>query len=475
MSTATRHDLQGTVVGRLAALAERIRADGLPAELRKDVARRVLDVLGNSLAAQGQPSARAVTAVARDWAGAPAATGIGTGERFPAATAALVNGTLAHSMDSDDTHLPSVLHPSASVVPAALAVGEATGASGPAVLDAAGVGIEIAVRLGMGGYDEELGNSEFFERGQHATSICGAVGSAAAAAMLYGSDAEGIADAMGIAASFGAGLLEANRTGGTVKRAHCGWAAHSGVTAAEFARHGLTGPPTVIEGRFGFLYAFCGERADAAKVVEKLGEHWELPGIFFKPYPCNHFTHAGIDAARTLRRNGLDPAEIEEIVLGVPGPVLRTIAEPPAAKAAPESGYHAAFSGPFTVARALLGGSGLGVGHADFTDEAARDQRTLELAALVVSRRDERCDEIYPHQFPAVLRVRTRDGAWHEARVDHNRGGPANPLSDAELTLKFDLNVEGRLSAQTAGAVAEQALALPSADSLEPLMALVRG
>ncbi|MBC7301238.1 MAG: MmgE/PrpD family protein [Nocardia sp.] len=472
--SGTRHDFENTVVGRLAALADRTRAEGLSGELRKDVARRVLDVLGNCLAAQDQPSARAVTAVARDWAGAPRATGIGTGERFPAATAALINGTLAHSMDFDDTHLPSILHPSASVVPAALAVGEATGATGAAVLDAAGVGIEIAVRLGMGGYDEELGNSEFFERGQHATSICGAVGSAAAAAMLYGLDGEGIADAMGIAASFGAGLLEANRTGGTVKRAHCGWAAHSGVTAAEFARHGLTGPPTVIEGRFGFLQAFCGDRADTAKVLDRLGEHWELPGIFFKPYPCNHFTHAGIDAARALRGE-VDPADIAEIELGVPKPVLRTIAEPPAAKAAPESGYHAAFSGPFTVARALLGGSGLGVGHADFTDEAARDPRTLELARLVTSHSDDRCDELYPHQFPAVLRVRTRDGVWHEARVDHNRGGPRNPLSDDELTMKFDLNVEGRLTEQAAEAVVGHALALPAGDPLDALMAAVRG
>ncbi|WP_227980020.1 MmgE/PrpD family protein [Nocardia spumae] len=472
---SSRHDLEGTVVGRLAALADHIRTAGLGDELRTDVARRVLDVLGNSLAAQAQPSARAVVAVARDWAGAARATGIGTGARFPAATAALVNGTLAHSMDSDDTHLPSVLHPSASVVPTALAVGEATGASGAAVLDAAGVGVEIAVRLGMGGYDEKLGNSEFFERGQHATSICGAVGSAAAAAMLYGLDVDGIADAMGIAASFGAGLLEANRTGGTVKRAHCGWAAHSGVTAAEFARHGLTGPPTVIEGRFGFLHAFCGDRADVAKVTEGLGEHWELPGIFFKPYPCNHFTHAGIDAARALRGAGLDPDEIVAIDLGVPKPVLRTIAEPPAAKAAPESGYHAAFSGPFTVARALLGGSGLGVGHADFTDAAAKDPRTLALASLVVAHSDDRCDEIYPHQFPAVLRVRTRDGAWHEARVDHNRGGPVNPLTDDELTLKFDLNVAGQLSPPAARSVAEQALALPTAGSIDALMSIVRG
>lgn len=470
----SRHDLTGTVVGRLAALADRTRQEGLPAELRKDVARRVLDLLGNSLAAHSQPSAAAVIAVAGGWGGNADATAIGTGRRFPAATAGLVNGTLAHSMDSDDTHLPSVLHPSASVIPAALAVAEATGATGAALLDAAGVGIEITVRLGMGGYDEDLGNSEFFERGQHATSICGAVGSAAAAAMLYGLDAEGIADAMGIAASFGAGLLEANRTGGTVKRAHCGWAAHSGITAAELARHGLTGPPTVIEGRFGFLHAFCGDRADAAKVVDGLGEQWELPGIFFKPYPCNHFTQAGIDAAREIRARGINPEDIVDIELGVPAPVLRTIAEPAESKAKPESGYHAAFSGPFTVARALLGGSGLGVGHRDFTDAMAKDPETLRLAALVRCSADERSGKIYPHQFPAVLRVNTRDGEWHEARVEFNRGGPGNPLSDEELAEKFRLNVGDRRPEEDADRVAAFALDLADASSVAELMAAVR-
>jgi 2-methylcitrate dehydratase PrpD len=97
------------------------------------------------------------------------------------------------------------------------------------------------------GYDEELRNSVFVERGLHATSICGAVGAAVAVAMLQGQDEAGIASAAGIAASLGAGLLEANRTRGTVKRVHCG------VAAADPARHGLTGPPTVLEGRFGFL------------------------------------------------------------------------------------------------------------------------------------------------------------------------------------------------------------------------------
>jgi 2-methylcitrate dehydratase PrpD len=464
-----------TVVQRLAGLAADTRANGLPEGLREDVARRVLDVLGNSLAATGEVSAAAVTAVVRGWGGPEDATAIGTGLRVPAAAAALVNGTLAHSLDFDDTHLPSVLHPSSSVVPAAVAVAEATGAGGAALLDAAGVGIEVAVRLGMGGYDAALGNSEFFERGLHATSICGAVGAAVAAATVGGLDAERIAHAAGIAASMGAGLLEANRTGGTVKRVHCGWAAHAGVVAADLARHGLTGPPTVIEGRFGFLHAFCGERADVDAVVDRIGEHWELPGIFFKPYPCNHFTHAGIDAALEIRSRGVRPEDVETIELGAPTAVLRTIAQPPEEKARPRSGYHAAFSGPYTVAAALTGGGGLGVFHEDFTDEAAADPIRLGLAARVTCVPDAHCDEIFPHQFPAVLRVVTTDGTRHEVRVDANRGGPRNPLSSAELAEKFRLNAVRVLDDDAARAVAEAGLALPEAPDVRALMAGVRG
>ena len=464
-----------TVVQRLAGLAADTRANGLPAGLRQDVARRVLDVLGNSLAATGEVSASAVTAVVRGWGGPEDATAIGTGLRVPAAAAALVNGTLAHSLDFDDTHLPSVLHPSSPVIPAALAVAESTGAGGAALLDGAGVGIEVAVRLGMGGYDATLGNSEFFERGQHATSICGAVGAAVAAATVGGLDADGIAHAAGIAASMGSGLLEANRTGGTVKRVHCGWAAHAGVVAADLARHGLTGPPTVVEGRFGFLHAFCGERADVDAVVDRLGEHWELPGIFFKPYPCNHFTHAGIDAALEIRSRGVRPEDVESIELGAPTAVLRTIGEPAEEKARPRSGYHAAFSGPYTVAAALTGGGGLGVFHEDFTDEAAADPARLALAARVRCVPDARCDEIFPHQFPAVLRVTTTDGTRHEVRVDANRGGPANPLSSAELAEKFRLNAVRVLDDDTARTVADAGLALPEAPDVRALMAGVRG
>ena len=237
----------------------------------------------------------------------------------------------------------------------------------------------------------------------------------------------------------------------------------------------MTGPRTLIEGRFGFLQAFLGEHADVEAVTAGLGEHWELPGIFFKPYPCNHFTHAGIDAALELRARGVRPEDIVAIELGVPSRVLKTIGQPSEAKARPSSGYHAAFSGPYTVAAALLGGGGLGVFHEDFTDEAARDETRLALAAKVRCVADEHCDRIFPHQFPAVLRVETADGTHHEVRVDTNRGGPDRPLSTEELATKLRLNASRVLDDKQAAAVANAGMALAGSPDVSELMALVRG
>ncbi|MFF2555315.1 MmgE/PrpD family protein [Nocardia sp. NPDC058058] len=462
-----------TIVHQLADFAITTRTHGVGSELRADAARRVLDVLGNSLAALHTPAAAAVRAVILEWEGASQATALGQPGRYPAAGAALLGGTLAHALDFDDTHLPSVLHPSATVVPTALAVAQTAGASGAALLDAIAVGVEVTVRLGMAGYDRALGNSVFFERGQHATAICGAVGGAAAAAMLYGLDADGVAHALGIAASMGSGLLEANRTGGTVKRVHCGWAAHAAVTAASLARHGLTGPPTVIEGRFGLLQAFCGDQATPDVVTAELGERWELPGVFFKPYPCNHFTHAGIDAALRLRARGVRAAEVDGLVLGAPAPVLRTIGEPIEHKRHPESGYHAAFSGPYTVAAALLGGGGLGLFHEDFTDAMAADPRRLALAAKVECVPDTRSEQIFPFQFPAVLTARLRDGRTLTERVEVNRGGPGNPLSASELATKFRLNTARALTPARADAVTEAVYGLAAPGRFEELLTLL--
>jgi 2-methylcitrate dehydratase PrpD len=290
--------------------------------------------------------------------------------------------------------------------------------------------------------------------------------------MLYGLDEDRITDAIGIAASMGAGLLEANRTGGSVKRVHCGWAAHSGIMAALFARSGLTGPPSVLEGRFGFFRAYSEGRFDEGAIVNGLGEEWELPKIFYKPYPTNHFTEAGIDAALAMREQGVNPSDIVAIELGVPEPVLRTIAEPAEQKARPLTPYHAKFSGPFTVAAALVGGGGLGVSSNDFTDDTLSDPERLRLSALVRCVADPQSSEVFPHQFPAVLTVTLADGSEIVERIMTNRGGPDRPLSHDELALKFRLNASQALEPGRVDRLETEILTLDSADSVDGVMEL---
>jgi 2-methylcitrate dehydratase PrpD len=173
-----------------------------------------------------------------------------------------------------------------------------------------------------------------------------------------------------------------------------------------------------------------------------------VPDIFFKPYPANHFTHTVIDAARALRQRGLSADDIERVQVGVPAPIVRTIGEPIEVKRRPETAYMAQFSGPYAVAAGLFGGGGLGVGLDDFTDELARDPDRRRLMAKVSVVADDECTAIFPHQFPAVVTVRTTIGEEIVEKVLANRGGPQHPLTYDELATKFADNA-GRLLPET--------------------------
>jgi 2-methylcitrate dehydratase PrpD len=459
--------LSTTLAEQLGTFAAEAQKNGVPDDVAASVQQRVLDILGLCVAAHRLPTSAAALDHVLDQGGHPQATAVGVPTKVTAAQAAFANGVLAHSLDYDDTHLPSVLHPSASVVPAALAAAEHAGATGEQVVRAVAVGLEVAVRLGMAGYDEQLGNSVFFEHGQHATSITGAMGSAVAASMLYGSDP---VHALGLTASMASGVIEANRTGGTVKRLHCGLAAQAGVTAAQLVRRGFTGPPTVLEGRFGFFEAWLHGQFVPAAVTDGLGQEWSVPGIFFKPYPANHFTHTTVDAGRAFRERGITPDQVASVVVGVAGSTARTIGEPIEVKRTPETGYQAQFSGPFAFAAGLLGGGGLGTGLDDYTDALAQDPERRALMAKVDVVADDECNAIYPFQFPAVVTLTTTAGDVLVEKVLTNRGGPARPLSDDELATKFRDNVAGRLDDTAADAVRRAALGLREATDVTTLL-----
>ncbi|HEY1823856.1 MAG TPA: MmgE/PrpD family protein [Trebonia sp.] len=460
-----------TLAQRLAAFAVSARFETLPPEVVDSVRKRVLDILGICVAASALDTSAAARAYAAEHGGLPQAHAVGTHGRMPATLAAFVNGVLAHSLDYDDTHLPSVLHPSATVIPAALAVAEAVRADGPSTIAAIAVGLETCIRLGMAGYDARSGNSTFFEHGQHATSICGALGATMAAGLLQGFDSDRLTDALAIAASMASGLIEANRTGGTVKRMHCGWAAHAALSAARLTAHGFTGPASVLEGRFGFFQAWLHGVFDASAISAGLGETWSVPDIFFKPYPANHFTHAAIDAAISLRRQGLRPEEVAAAELGVAASTVRTIGEPIQVKREPQTGYMAQFSGPYAVAAGLFGGGGLGVNLDDFTDDLARSPERRALMAKVTVTANQVCTEIFPHQLPAILTVRTTDGRELTEKILVTRGGPQRPLSYSELATKFRDNASRRVSAEIVEQTLEQVSRLDQLSDVTGLLA----
>jgi len=467
-----------TVAQELGDFAGSTALADLPPEVADSVGSRVLDVLGIAVAAAPLDTSRAARRWAHEQGGRPVASAVGLPDRTSAPTAAFVNGVLAHSLDYDDTHLPSVLHPSATVVPAALAVAERSGASGADVVRAVAIGLETCVRLGMVGYDEEAGNSLFFEHGQHATSICGALGGAVAAALLDDRgglpEAERVVHALGVAASMASGIIEANRTGGTVKRMHCGWAAHAAVAAADLVRHGVTGPPTVLEGRFGFFEAWLHGAGRIEAVTEGLGSHWEVPRIFFKPYPANHFTHAVIDAAAALRARGVTPERVASLVVGVPAANLRTVGEPIEVKRRPQTGYMAQFSAPYAVTVGLLGSvvpGGLGASLEDYDDGHVTDPVRLGLMDRTSVVPEDECTAIFPRQFPAVLRATLTDGTELEERVLTNRGGPERPLSFDELATKFRDNAARGLEGAGVDRLAESCRTLTDQPDVAALLA----
>jgi 2-methylcitrate dehydratase PrpD len=216
----------------------------------------------------------------------------------------------------------------------------------------------------------------------------------------------------------------------------------------------------VLEGRFGFFQGWLHGQYFPTAITDGLGADWSVPGIFFKPYPANHFTHTTVDAGRAFRERGITPDQVASVVVGVAGSTVRTIGEPIEVKRAPETGYQAQFSGPYAFAAGLIGGGGLGTALDDYTDALASEPLRRELMSKVDVVADEKCNEIYPFQFPAVVTLTTTSGEVLVEEVLTNRGGPARPLSDAELGRKFADNVAGRLAPETAAAASAQVLAL---------------
>jgi 2-methylcitrate dehydratase PrpD len=423
------------------SMSEFVAEGTTPAGARERAAIAACDTIGVILAGAPEPASTIIRKTAVAGSHGPCRV-LGTGATAGPGEAALANGVAAHALDYDDMCFVSLAHPSCALVPAVLAAGELSGASGRTVLDGYIVGFELECRLGM-----VMNPRHYHHRGWHCTSSIGTLGAAAAAARVLGLDPAAIAHALGIAASSACGLKE--NIGSMVKPLHAGMAARNGVLAARLASEGFTASEHAIDGPQGYLAAMDSERSAAALVeaLGDLGSRWEIldTGVTVKLYPSCAATHPPLDVLLDLqRRHGFAAGDVDAIDVVVDSMTPRLLIHE-----RPSTGLEAKFSMPFCAAAALVFGH---PGITTFEVDTIRDPRVQQLMPRVTLRANPDFDAAQPLS-QADVTIRLHDGRTIAGHADGARGYPGR-LTEEELTRKF-LDCAGRSLRR---ANAEQAL-----------------
>ncbi len=450
-----------SITRELATFTAGITVEDLPAEVTGRARFLVLDLIGNIVRARAKAeSTPALLAGIRALGLGGGSAGVfGDSTRYTPMGAALLNATLGHSLDFDDTHAAGSLHPGVTAIPAALAAGEMVDAAGADVLAGIVAGYEVSCRLALA-----LPAGEHYARGFHPTATCGAFGAAAAAGRVFGLAPAAMQSAFGIALSQSAGSLEFLADGAWTKRFQVGWSSMSGLAAARFAREGFKGPLSAFEGRHGFLRAYA-PSPRPERALENLGSVFELMNTAVKPYPSCRFGHAGIDAALALRAgHGLRPEEIEAVILGTSKAGMRLIGEPAEKKADPKNVVDGQFSGPFVLAVALATG-----GMAWDSYRLIEDPLVRGLLPKIRCQEDEEIEALFPMHMAGKVTIHAR-GRRFEKTVRVPKGEPGNFLTEAELREKFASLAEPVLGQARAAALAEAALGIAELANVASLL-----
>ena len=409
------------VTRRLAEFAVETRYHDLPVEVVEKGKERILDTLGCMIAGCTEALASLMLKYVEETGGRPEATIVGFGHKTNVVKAALVNGTLGHALDFDDTQISFSGHPSTVILPATLSLGEKMYCSGEAILEAFMVGFEVACKIGRGV------NPRLYQNGWHATSVIGTLGAAVAAGKVLGLDADKMTSALGLAASQSCGLKK--NFGTMTKPLHAGKAAESGVLSALLARDGFTASQQILEAKRGFCAVFSSGQFDLNPIFENLGNPYDIisPGVHTKPYPSCLMTHPIIDAILSLAvSHNIQPEDVDSVVCEI-----APLASGALIHSNPETGLQGKFSAPYVVAVSLLAPR---VSLEQFTDQKVRDpkaRKIMQKVSVVVR------PEIERSAPPAIVHIRLKDGKEYTQRVDVATGNPEKPLSLDRMIEKF--------------------------------------
>ncbi|MEA2847984.1 MAG: hypothetical protein QOG78_3265 [Rhodospirillaceae bacterium] len=402
------------VTQNLARFVVETRWEHIPEQARHEAKRALLNFFAVAIAGcRTEPVELALKTLA-EFSGGKQATIVGRTERIDALSAAFLNAAGANVFDYCDTHLPTVVHPTAPLAPALLSLAELRRVTGPELLLAFVLGFEIECRAGG------AVSPGHYPKGWHITSTCGVFGSAAGAAKLLGLNENQVVWSLGNAATQSAGLCEC--LGWPAKSVSVGNAARNGLFSALLAEKGFSGPAEPIAGAQGFLAAM-GEPPNWAALTDGLGETWEVNNNSLKPYPAGFVIHPLLDCALDWRRQ--HPAETVEKVTVRGNPLLLQRTDRPQVA----TGRESQVSLQHAVAAALvLGKSGLD----QFTDACVNDPAVREMRGKFEVVGDTAISTI-----AVEMDFWTKDGKKHSVSTRAARGSSANPLKDAEIERKL--------------------------------------
>jgi 2-methylcitrate dehydratase PrpD len=404
------------VTRRLAEFLADSQWQDIPDKVRHEAKRTVLNFVGTALGGCRDEAAELAVRALRPFFGPPQATVIGRSERPDPLSTAFLNAISANVLEFDDTHLRTVIHPAAPVVPALFGLSERRLISGQELLHAVILGIETECRIGI------AISPAHYRRGWHITSTCGVFGAAAAAGRLLGLDLQRMVWAIGNAAAQSAGPIES--LGSMAKSISVGNAARNGLAAALLAEQGFTGPEQAIEGTYGFARVMSDE-TDFSAITDGLGDSWEILTNAYKPYPCGVVLFPVIDGCLELRERHMLTADRIAAVTVRGHPLLRIRTDRPDVT----SGRAAKVSVQHSVAVAFIYGA---AGLPQYADQCVGEPAVLELRRKVTVEEDSNI----PVET-AFVTVQTTDDCRFECHVARSRGTMARPMSDAELEAKF--------------------------------------
>lgn len=421
--------------------------------LRHEGKRSLLNFLGCALGVARTPPVEMAARTLLPFSGADRVAIIGRPERLDPLGAAFVNAIGGNLLDYDDTHLRTVIHPTAPVAPVVFALAEQRGLSGADALHAFILGAEVECRIG------NAVSPGHYDRGWHITSTCGVFGAAAAAAKLLGLSAEQTAHALGLASSQSAGHLENLPSAG--KNVSVGNAARNGLFAALLAEQGYTAAPAAIEGPLGWAFAM-GDVPVVAEIVENLGERWEFASNTYKPWPSGIVMHAAIDACLGLRRDhGLTADNISKVEISGDQLLLdrgdRIVTNDRSARV---SIHHCA------AVSFLFGAAGL----KEFSDDIVHDPAVAAFRARVTARLDASSP-----RGAATATVTTRDGRVLTSTVAHPKGSVAKPLSDREIEDKARVSANSGKFSGDMEAIFAALWRIGTMETIRPLTTLLAG